>query len=407
MFGVEGGFDVVLGNPPYINVENLSADMRSYLLSNYATCEGRTDIYIAFCEKGLDLLNDSGSLCFILSSAFATRKYGTKMRQKLVEQHTIHQFVDATAYRIFENAVVYNVVLLAGKGKQPGLTQVRLHRSNADFDHRAGVEFSVDQSFFASLKDCRFDSNPHLAACVKVKEKLWAKAIRFDRICFVAYGARLNHRFEKLGKEHYLRPSPAAGDKPFCEGKSIERYSVAQEGWLNYAPQEHNNPMFPELFENEKLMFISVVKDRLRFAYDDRGFYNSHTVTNCVRLDLLAGATHRSAVAAWRGADTALARQYDYKFLLGVLNSQLINWYFRSFLGGTLHLYPNDAKELPIPSATPEQQAPVIRLVERILAAKAADPGAVTAAWEGELDGLVYGLYGLSGEEVGVVESLC
>ena len=406
MFGVDGGFDVVLGNPPYINVENISADMRRYLLNNYATCEGRTDIYIAFCEKALDLLNDSGSLCFILSSAFATQKYGTKMRQKLVEQHTIHQFVDATAYRIFENAVVHNVVLLAGKGKQPGLTRVRLHRSNADFDHRAGVEFPVDQAFFASLKDCRFDSNPNLAACVKVKEKLWAKALRFDRICFVAYGARLNHRFEKLGKEHYLRPSPVAGGKPFCEGRNIERYSFSQAGWLNYAPQEHNNPMFPELFENEKLMFISVVKDRLRFAYDNRGFYNSHTVTNCVRLDLLAGAAHRSAATAWRGADTALARQYDYKFLLGVLNSRLINWYFRSFLGGTLHLYPNNAKELPIPSATPEQQAPVIRLVERILAAKAADPGAVTAAWEGELDSLVYGLYGLRGAEVGVVESL-
>ena len=403
MFGVREGFDVVIGNPPYINVENLSEDMRSYLLSNYETCEGRTDIYIAFCEKALDLLKAQGNLCFILSSAFATQKYGMKMRQKLVEQHTLRQFVDATAYRIFENAVVYNVVLLAGKGKNQGLTRVRLHRSDADFDNRTGVEFLVNQAFFASLKDCRFDSNPDLVDCVKIKEKLWKSAIRFDRICFVAYGARLNHRSRKLGKEHYISRSEVAGSKPFCEGKSIERYSFAQEGWLNYAPGEHYNPMFPELFESDKLMFINVVKDRLRFAYDARGFYNSHTVINCVRLDLLEGATHRSAVGALKDADTTLSRQYDYKFLLGVLNSQLVNWYFRNFLSESLHFYPNDAKELPIPQASPEQQASLVALVERILAAKAGDLRADTGEWERELDGLVYGLYGLTGEEVGVV----
>ena len=115
-------------------------------------------------------------------------------------------------------------------------------------------------------------------------------------------GARLNHRSKKLGKNHYISQSAISSGKRFCEGKSIERYSFAQDGWLNYTPDEHYNPMFPELFENKKLMFINVVKDRLRFAYDHEGFYNSHTVVNCVRLDLLSNATHISARRAFRNA---------------------------------------------------------------------------------------------------------
>ncbi len=226
------------------------------------------------------------------------------------------------------------------------------------------------------------------------------------QFCFVAYGTRLNHRSEKLGKAHYISQSQISGNKRFCEGKNIERYLFTQEGWLNYIPDEHYNPIFPELFENKKLMFINVVKDRLRFAYDDKGFYNSHTVINCVRLDLLSKATHTSARRVLRISDTDFAKKYDYKFLLGILNSNFINWYFRCFLSEGLHFYPNDAKELPIPDVSPEQQVPIIKLVDQILDAKHTDPDADTSDLENEIDRLVYDLYGLTDDEIAVVEGV-
>ena len=153
----------------------------------------------------------------------------------------------------------------------------------------------------------------------------------------------------------------------FCEGKNIERYAFTQAGWLNYTPNEHYNPMFPELFENKKLMFINVVKDQLRFAFDDQSFYNSNTVVNCIRLDLLSRASHITARRVVKTADISFAKKYDYKFLLGILNSDFTNWYFRNFLSEGLHFYPNDAKELPIPDVSPEQQTSIIELVDQIL----------------------------------------
>ena len=405
MFGIIDGFDVVIGNPPYINIENLPVTTKDYLFKNYRACKGRTDIYIAFLEKSIAILTTNGIVGFIIPYAFAVQKYGEKMRQMLVENHTIREIVDASSYRIFENATVYNIILTVGKHKGQDPTKVRLHHSNADFATLSGSEFFIDQRAFAELKDTRLETKPDVFENLKVKKKIWERAIRFDQICLVAYGARLNHRSKKLGKAHYISPSPVSDSKQFCEGKSIERYSFSQEGWLNYTPDEHYNPMFPELFENQKLMFINVVKDRLRFAYDDKNFYNSHTVVNCVRLDLLSGATHISARRAFRNADSDLAKKYDYKFLLGVLNSDCTNWYFRNFLSEGLHFYPNDAKELPIPNTDSQQQAPIIELVNQILAAKAADSNADTTALENEIDKRIYALYNLTKEDIAIVEA--
>ncbi len=404
MFGITEGFDVVIGNPPYINIENLPIETKDYLFNNYRACQGRTDIYIAFLEKSISVLSIKGTMSFILPFAFTTQKYGEKLRQILIENHTIREIVDASSYRIFENAIVYNIILMVGNHKLRDHTKVRLHHSNADFDERSGEEFLIDQHAFAKLKDSRLETNPLVFDSLKIKEKVWEHAVRFDQICLVAYGARLNHRSKKLGKGHYISPAPISGSKQFCEGKNIERYAFSQEGWLNYRPNEHYNPMFPELFENKKLMFIRIVKEQLRFAYDDEGFYNSHTVINCVRLDLLSRASHVSARRAVRGADISLAKRYDYRFLLGVLNSDFTNWYFRNFLSDGLNFYPNDAKELPIPDVAPEQQTPIIKLVDQILDTKRTDPEADTSTLEDEIDKLVYELYNLTEDEIAIVE---
>ena len=405
MFGVTGGFDVIIGNPPYINVENLPSPMRQYLFSAYETCEKRTDIYIAFMEKSLSILTGKGMLCFIIPASFTKQQYGAAMRKRLIEKHSIREIVDASSYRIFENAVVYNIVLTVANEKQnENSTKVRIHHSNADFEESAAIGFSIKQSVFASLQDYRLSATPSLSNDLLIQSKIWSKAVSLDQICLVAYGARLNHRSKPIGKSHYIHLSWTNAAKKFCEGRNIERYAFSQYGWLDYTPNEHYNPMFVELFETEKLMTINVVKDRLRFAYDKDGFYNSHTVINCVRLDLLQGVTNSTAARAVK-ARHCLASIFDYRFLMGILNSELTNWYFLKFMSENLHFYPNDAKKIPIPKASEEEQLPIIALVDKILDAKAADANADTSAEERAIDRLVYALYGLADDEVAAVES--
>ena len=116
---------------------------------------------------------------------------------------------------------VYNIVLIVDNHKGQNQTKVRLHNSNTDFDMRSGREFFINQHAFADLKDSRFETNPHVFNNLELKKKIWYNAVRFDQICFVAYGARLNHRSEKLGKDHYISQSQISGSKRFCEGKIL------------------------------------------------------------------------------------------------------------------------------------------------------------------------------------------
>lgn len=91
-------------------------------------------------------------------------------------------------------------------------------------------------------------------------------------------------------------------------------------------------------------------------------------------------------------------------FMLGVLNSSLINYLFATkFLN--VAVKAEYLKETPVPAGSPEKQKAVERLVDRILAAKARDAGADLSAWEREIDQLVYALYGLTPEEIQIVES--
>jgi hypothetical protein len=387
-------------------VENLQENLRKFLLKNYETSKGRTDIYIAFIEKTLHLLKNNGIFSFIIPFAYTNQNYGSLSRKLLIDKCFIKEILDTSNYYVFESAVVKNIILQVQNAKNQENTTIKKAFSSDDFQQNRFQTSIINQNSFLNLKDYRFETKD-ISKALEIKEKIEIKekSLRFDEICLVAYGARLNHKKEKIGKENYIISEFKDGYKPFLEGKNIERYKFSQFGWLNYMPTEHYNSMFPELFENEKIMFINVVSDKLRFAFDNQKFYNSHTVVNCVKWNLLQEAEHITVKRNITKDKIIASKQYDYRFLLGVLNSKLTNWYFLNFLSESLHFYPDDAKQLPIPALSPTEQRPIILLVDKIFSAKKENPTADTSALEAEIDKLVYGLYGLTEEEISIIEN--
>lgn len=400
MFGVEK-FDIVIGNPPYVNVEKIDEKTKKILFEQYQTCKGRTDLYIAFIEGLLKQLNNSGFLSFIIPYSFTNQNYGSLLRKLLIEKHFINEIVDTSNYMVFESAVVKNIILSIQKNKTNSKTRIRIVESDKNFKEKVFKEHSINQDVFLQLKGNRLETKQfeHL---LKLKDKLWSNSVALEKICFIAYGARLNHKTKKIGKSNYLHNEKEDLLKPFTEGECIERYVFKQHSWLNYKPLEHYNSMFPELFENEKIIFINVVKDRLRFAYDNGNYYNSHTVINCVKYDLLKNVNYISVKRALKDVDVSFSKSYHYKFLLAILNSNLLNWYFISFLSESLHFYPDDAKNLPIIKLTELLQQPFISVVNQILENK--KDNIDTTDLEAKIDIMVYKLYELTYEEVLVIE---
>jgi hypothetical protein len=225
----------------------------------------------------------------------------------------------------------------------------------------------INQNDFLKLNKCVFETKPFLNL-LEIKNKLENNSKRLEDLCLIAYGVRVNSKFDKnKPKSYYVHSENNLDYKKFIEGKDISRYSHNQTSWLNYQPNEHYNSMFPELFENEKLFFINVVSDRIRFSYDNDNLYNSHTVINCIKIEKLINSNHVSAKRIVENCDINLISKYTLKYILLILNSNLINWYFLNFLSEGLHFYPDDAKKLPIKVLEIEKQQPFIEKADQML----------------------------------------
>ena len=414
-----GGFNAIVGNPPYVNVENIEKESRNYYYNNYKTCKGRTDIYIAFIEKSMKVLRQNGLYGVIIPYAYTNQNYGSISRLSLLQNYHIYDITDTSSYLVFDEAMVKNIILFVENKCYESLeTEIKKLDSKEDFESNTFESFSIKQKEFIDFKDYRLETK-NISNSLLLKNKIDLISRPLSSICLVAYGARLNHKSEKINKEHYISKSEEYGFKKFLEGKNIQRYEYSQFGWLNYKPDEHYNSMFPELFESEKLMTINVVADRVRFSYDNQAFYNSHTVINCVKHSSLLASKHSTARKAVKENDVELSQKYNLKFLLGILNSKLIIWYFMQFQSESLHFYPNDVKSLPIPKIETFdklKETELIRYVDTIMELKKQLHTTLTDSSkerlknqinsiEYSIDRLVYGLYGLSSEDIEVIES--
>lgn len=397
MFGVKEGFDVVIGNPPYINVENLDESLKEYLFNNFATCKGRTDIYIGFIEKSLELLANNASSTFIIPFSYTNQNYAELSRYMLVNKCSVDELLDTSDYLVFENAMVKNVTIRYSL-KKNSITKIKVVHSHEDFINNKLTETIVKTEQFKLLKGCRLETKGGIEL-LGIKSKIDSMSFRFGQIYTIAYGVRVNSKIDSSKpKSYYVHDIYQEGYKAFIEGKNIQRYKHKQCGWLNYCPKEHYNAMYPELFENEKIITINVVSERLRFSYDNDYLYNSHTVMNCVNIQNLKTATHVSARKAIREGNLELARQYSAKYILGILNSKVTNWYFKSFQSEGLHFYPDDAKKLPIPFASIAQQLAVEVCVSSIIGNQNIEEN------EWQIDHIVYHLYNLTYDEVLVID---
>jgi len=240
----EGGFDVVLGNPPYVRMEFLKA-MKPYLEKRYEVVSDRADLYCYFFERGLRLLKPDGRLGFISSNTFFKTGSGKPLRGYLLREATIESVVDFGDLQIFEGVTTYPAILTMKRGAAPKGHDLRFWRVDTlpEVNFQATWEKAAGPYLQAALGAGSWElENPALRA-LRDKIRTGRKTLKdVYGSPMRGVGTGLNAAFviDNATKERFCAQDPKSAEllEPFLEGKDLKRWRAEPRGlWLIYIPK--------------------------------------------------------------------------------------------------------------------------------------------------------------------------
>jgi hypothetical protein len=430
-----GGFDAVIGNPPYVNAWELFAntpEVRDYLNTTpvYKTADRHWDLYVLFLERALQVAKPHALVSFIIPFSYAIQKYGMVSRQILLMNYTLESVVDLRTVRVFGQVPVITMIPVVEKTLpkpthsvqifRPGPTATKYHPGQITLSHRTSQRTLRAQHEYMLRLDLADDAEE---ICRKVQTR--SKSV--GEFLWVNYGAQMSSRIKgKFGKEYVLRDRHESNScRKTVSGRNLYRYSVRWDGkWVDWAlAPEMYGSREREFFETPKLMIRDITgTHRLELTADDSKLYCDHTILCALRA---------CDVTAWKqmpASAVAGSASYSFSLLLGLLASRVVSAFYYWKLtgegvrtGGGFHTYPKTIRELPvfdIDQATANEKN-VLNAIEsqamRMLQlhrqrATARTPQGLTSlerqidATDAQIDQLVYELYDLGADEIKIVE---
>lgn len=425
------GFDVVIGNPPYIRQEAFS-DLKGHLAERFKTYAGTADLFVYFVELSLNLLRKQGDFVFIIPNKWMRAGYGKAMRE-FVKGQCIVQILDFGDLPVFEEATTYPCIIQLQKAA-PASSFVAVNVDTLDFveDMRGYLdEYRMEvltnelpeqgwtltdsrtQKLLAKLRDIGTPLGEY------VHGKIYRGVLTGLNEAFVIDAETRDRLIAEDAKS-------AEVIKPFLAGRDIKRYQVPKaDKYLLFTRRGIDIDAYPAVkghLEQYRKQLEPKPKDYLGTNWSGRkpGSYKWYEIQDSVdyfmefekvKISLPDIAIQSEALIDCSGAycvNTAYIIPVDDKPLLALLNSSLLLFFYSNLTstiqGGYFRFIRQYLEQLPIIDLSDNDRAKLEGLVTRIIDLRTTDPKADVSALEGEIDGLVYGLYGLSEDEVRVVE---
>jgi hypothetical protein len=396
-----GGFDCIIGNPPYVRPHNLSANLKEYLWPHYRTFTHKSDLYCCFIENGTRILKTGGLFSYIVSHGWLRLNSFQKLRRFVLDNYRVLQLVELP-YNVFADAQVSTGIFVFAKAIPSKKDKISIIRAAqlGDTASFAPVR-EIPQAAFRQTFQNVFDTSisPETES---IKDKMRSGVPIGDRfeICF---GLKTGDDDKFLHHTKGLHPQ----DKPLLRGDDVKRYGTNYKGeYVWYVPKRMTDnrstarPGEPGRFEQPKLLVKDTSAD-FACTYEPGRYYVKDVLIVIPKSDVLPG--------------------YDLRFVAGIINSMALRFYYRTTFQ-TIHVQNEELASLPLPQldlsekAAKSKQEMVIRHVdamlelhERLAATKSAAHRAIIErqieATDAEIDRLVYELYGLTAEEIALIEN--
>jgi len=444
----EGGFHAVIGNPPYVRQEMLG-QLKQYLKGRFQTYHGVADLYVYFIERAVGLLREGGIFSFIVANKWMRANYGRPLREWLKKQR-IEEIIDFGDLPVFEQATTYPCILRLKKG-EPSATFQATQVKTLDFggltdyvrEHCYGVRQAALDSGGWSLVDERTQ-----ALLDKLRRSGVPLGDYVNGRIYRGVLSGLNKAFVIDGEtqQRLISEDPASAEliKPFLAGRDVKRYQPPQsQRYLiftrrgvkieDYPAIERHLAAFKEQLKPKPKGWRGATwKGRKPGSYkwyeiqDTVGYYAEFEKPKMILPDIsLRGNFMLDDKGKYYSVNTTYIIPIDDRYVLGLLNSWLITYFYQSisstYRGGYLRFIYQYLVRVPIRAidfsdpADVERHDRMVALVERMLAlhkqlADAKTPMAKELlqrqidATDRQIDRLVYELYGLTEEEIKIVE---
>ncbi|NJP06034.1 MAG: class I SAM-dependent DNA methyltransferase [Chloroflexaceae bacterium] len=234
MFGLDEGFAIVLGNPPYVRHEQLGALKRRLKAGSYRCYTGTADLYVYFYERGLQLLRDGGILCYISSNKYFRAGYGKKLRQYLGSNTTIHQLIDFGDASVFTAIAYPSIVLLRKTPPQQATIQALNWEAQQTTEHLAQV---VAEQRFALAQQAltadgwRLERPALLGLLQKLREAGTPLGEYVQGRFYRGVLTGLNEAFvvDRATRDRLIAEDASSAEvlKPYLRGRDVKRWRVA------------------------------------------------------------------------------------------------------------------------------------------------------------------------------------
>ena len=240
----EGGFDIVLGNPPYVRMEFLKA-MKPYLEKRFEVVSDRADLYAYFFERGLKLLKEGGRMGYISSSTFFKTGSGKPLREFLLREATLETIVDFGDLQVFEGVTTYPAILTMQRGVAPKNHDLQfwnvadLPTSNFRATFRALAGPYPQPALTAGSWELESPALRKLRAKIR-KGKQTLKEVYGSPLYGIKTGLNAAFVIDTATKIRLCAADPKSAEllKPFLEGKDLKRWRAEPRGlWIIYIPK--------------------------------------------------------------------------------------------------------------------------------------------------------------------------
>ncbi|EAL9771884.1 class I SAM-dependent DNA methyltransferase [Campylobacter lari] len=448
------GFDLIIGNPPYIRQEDIK-ELKPNLAKNYKVYKGTSDIYTYFYELGFNVLKQNGVLSFITSNKYTRAGYGEALREFLLKNTTLLEYIDLNGIKVFESATVDTSILSFEKAKTKDNSfkylapNTELLKEN-DFSIESILNFNkIAQN---SLSKESFTFNDESTNTLKAKIEKHGTPLKDWHGLNINYGIKTGYneafiittekRDEILAKckDEAEKERTAKLIRKMLRGRDIKRYSYEWANlWIivfefgSYKILEKEYPAIYNHLKQYKKKLQARGQCTNKPITDQKPYLGQHhwlELDNNPNKDYLSQFEKEKIIYSeivrspqfyldtklnfYAEATSFILTGENLKYLIAFLNNDFVAFIFKTFYAGG-NLGENGFRykkafleRLPIPKINSKNEKlanELISLVDEILNLKEQDKKANTKTQEDKINSIVYKLYNLNEEEIKIIEN--